>query len=87
MGDIFKNLRQIIGFSKRKPVFPQALLIGLHGPGQGPGGGDGVHPQLVQLIVPAADFLQIGVFDVAAQKSQRLQLRPLDSFAVHAYPT
>ena len=81
MGDIFKNQRKMVGFSKRKPVFPQTLLVGLHGPGRGPGSGDGIHLQLAQLIVPAADLFQIGVFDVAAQQTQGLQLRALDGLA------
>ena len=74
MGDVLKNLRQIVGFSEFQAVIPQPLFVCLHGPGDGVGGGDGVHAQLVQLIVPVQNFPQVIVADIAAQQAQSFQL-------------
>ena len=83
MGDVVKDLGEIVCFSEFQAVVPQPLLVGLHGPGDGVGGGDGVHAQLVQLIVPVQNLLEIVVADIAAQQTQSFQFGTLDSLALH----
>ena len=74
VGDVLKNLRQIIGLTKAQATIPQSLFIGFHGPGDGVGSGDGVHAQLVQRIVPVQNFPEVIVADIAAQQAQSFQL-------------
>ena len=66
MGDIFKNSGEFLYASESQPIVPQTPFIGLHGPGNGIGSGNGVHAQFIQLIVPVQNLLQIIVADIAA---------------------
>ncbi len=85
MGDVLEELAQSRRLSELQPVVPEALLVGLHGIGDGAGAGDGIEAQLVQLVVPAEDVSKIVVADAAPQQDQRLQLRPLHLPALHVH--
>ena len=67
--NIFKKLRKTIRLSKLQTIVPKALLIGFHRIGDRRCAGNGIHAQLIQLVVPVADLLQVIVQDAAAQKA------------------
>ena len=82
VGNILENGRKLVCAAECQTVVPQPLFIGFHGPGDGVGGGNGVHTQFVQKIVPVQNLLQIVVADIAAKKAKGFQFGTFDFLAL-----
>ena len=84
-GDFTEHLFYVIRFAEFQPEIAHALFFELHGEGHGTGGGDGIHAQFIQHVVPADDLFDIVVQDIGAEQAQDFEFGPLYHLIVHLY--
>ena len=75
MADIPQGLGHALGRAETQGTVHQAFFGGLHDPGDGSAGGNGVHAHLVADVIEFGDLIDIEDAEVGAQQPDRLELR------------
>ena len=83
MGYVVNKTADVVNLAKFKAVVPHTLLVQFHCKGNCVSARDGVHAQLVHLIVPVKNALDVTVEDVRTKQAESFNFGAFDLFAVN----